>query len=74
MKVTIENGMMTIVLPLEKQFQPSASGRSLTIATTRGCVPTECLVNNCIVYVGVNAFIKRTPRRDLLAKDEQQTS
>ncbi len=38
---------------------PSASGKTLVLATTRGNTETEAKVNGKPVIVGLNAYIKR---------------
>lgn len=57
METRIENGNLIIVLPLQKP-QPSASGKTLVIATTHGNMPTEAKVDGKTVIVGVNAYLK----------------
>lgn len=38
---------------------PSASGKTLVIATTRGNVITDAMIDGKPVVVGVNAYIRR---------------
>lgn len=57
-KVTIKGDQMTIVLDLEKDQQPSKSGKNITIASTHGNEVTDCTYKGKPVKIGVNAFIK----------------
>ncbi|TFH22369.1 MAG: hypothetical protein E4H03_08550 [Myxococcales bacterium] len=47
---------LTLVLDLQDPT-PSASGKTLVVASTRGNVPTDVEVNGKPVIVGVNAYI-----------------
>lgn len=58
MTVTIENGQLHIVLPIQEP-QPSASGKTLVVASTRGNVTTTATVNGQPVTIGVNAYIRK---------------
>lgn len=57
-KVTIKGDQMTIVLDLEKDQQPSKSGKNIVIASTHGNEVTDCVYKGKSVKLGVNAFIK----------------
>jgi hypothetical protein len=57
METRIEDGKLIIVLPLQKP-QPSASGKTLVIATTHGNMPTEVKVDGRTLIIGVNAYVK----------------
>jgi hypothetical protein len=59
MKVTIENGELIIRLPLNKPPVPSATGKTLVVASTRGNQPTQAVVNGQNVIVGLNAYIPK---------------
>ena len=48
---------LTLVLELQEPT-PSASGKTLVVATTHGNVPTDVEVNGKPVIVGVNAYIR----------------
>ena len=48
---------LTLVLDLQEPT-PSASGKTLVVATTHGNVPTDVQVNGKQVIVGVNAYIR----------------
>ena len=56
-KVTIKNGRMLIDLPTQA-LAPSASGKTLVLASSHGNVTTACIVDGKPVTVGVNAYIK----------------
>jgi hypothetical protein len=54
----IENGWLVIRLPLETP-KPSASAKSLVVASTRGNVTFgDVLVDGKPVTIGVNAYVK----------------
>jgi hypothetical protein len=59
-KAYIENGELVIRLPLNKNPSPSASGKTLVVASSHGNKRTEASVNGKAVTVGVNAYIDRT--------------
>lgn len=48
---------LTIVLPLQPPT-PSASGKTLVVASTRGNIPTTAIVNGKPITIGVNAYIR----------------
>jgi hypothetical protein len=58
MEVKIENGKLIISIELQKPT-PSASGKSLVVATTHGNVTTDCVIDGKPVVVGLNAYIKK---------------
>jgi len=62
MKVTVEGGELVIRLPLHRPPVPSASGKTLVIASTRGNQKTEAVVDGQHVVIGVNAYIPRPAR------------
>lgn len=57
MKVTIEKNELVIRIPVQEPT-PSASGKTLVIASTRGNLQTEATVNGRPVIVGLTAYIK----------------
>jgi hypothetical protein len=59
MKVSEENGELVIRVPMNKNPQPSASGKTLIVATSNGNQPTTVQVNGKPVTVGFNAYVKR---------------
>ena len=58
MEAKIEEGKLTIVIDLQEPT-PSASGKTLVVATTHGNVPTECIIDGKTVVIGLNAYIKK---------------
>jgi hypothetical protein len=58
-QVTIENGCLVIKLPLAKNPQPSASGKTVLVASTHGSIRTMVTVQDKPVTVSVNAYIAR---------------
>lgn len=57
MKVTIEGKELVIRIELEDPT-PSASGKTLVVASTRGNMTTAATVNGKPVIIGLNAYIK----------------
>ena len=58
MEVKIENDKLIISIELQKPA-PSASGKTLVVATTHGNVTTDCIIDGKLVVVGLNAYIKK---------------
>lgn len=56
-KIDEEAQTLTLVLDLQEPT-PSASGKTLVVATTHGNQPTDATVNGKPVIVGVNAYIR----------------
>jgi len=56
--IKIENGNLVITLPLQTPT-PSASGKTLVVATTKGNIKSDALIDGKPVTVGVNAYITR---------------
>lgn len=59
MQVEIKGENLVISIPLAKPYQPSASGKSLTVASSRGIVQTAVQIDGKTVKIGVNAFVER---------------
>ena len=57
-KIDEQAGTLTLVLKLQEPT-PSASGKTLVVASTHGNVPAGVKVNGHDVIVGVNAYIKK---------------
>ena len=57
-KINKEKKTMTITLPLESEPTPSKSGKSLTVASTRGNQRTDTKVDGKNLTVSVNAYVK----------------
>ena len=56
-RIDEENKTLTLILDLQEPT-PSASGKTLVVATTHGNVPTEVQIQGKPVTVGVNAYIR----------------
>ena len=56
MEVKIENNTLVIRIPMQ-QPAPSASGKTLVVASTHGNVKTTAMVNGKPVTIGLNAYI-----------------
>ncbi len=59
MKVTVEGNDLVIRVPMNPTPTPSATGKTLVVATSRGNQVTTAEVDGKQVTVGVNAYIKR---------------
>ncbi len=57
MQVAIRDNKLCIEIDLEEP-KPSASGKTLVVASTRGNVTTEAQINGKPVVLGLNAYIK----------------
>ena len=57
MKATIKDNVLHIGIPLHAP-RPSATGKTLTVASTKGNQPTEATIDGKPVIVGVNAYIR----------------
>ena len=57
MQVEIKNGNLVITIPMQKPT-PSASGKTLVVASSRGNKATGVLVDGKPVIVGLNAYIR----------------
>ena len=58
MKTEIINGNLVITIPMQEPT-PSASGKTLVVATTSGNKETDVKVDGKNVTIGLNAYIKR---------------
>ena len=58
MTVDIKNGKLCIEIDLEKPT-PSASGKTLVVASTHGNTVTTAMVDGKPVTIGLNAYIKK---------------
>ena len=54
----VEGNTLVIRLPLQTPT-PSASGKTLVVATTHGNQRTDALAHGVPVTIGVNAYIKK---------------
>lgn len=57
MKATIKDNVLILEIPLHSP-RPSASGKTLTVASSNGNQPTAAIINGLPVIIGVNAYIK----------------
>lgn len=55
--VTIRDGRLIIDLPIASTLVPSASGKTLVVASTRGNLKSDAVINGRQVIVGVNAYV-----------------
>ena len=61
MKTTIKDNVLHIEIPLHAP-RPSATGKTLTVASSNGNKETEARIDGKPVIVGVNAYIKPAGR------------
>jgi hypothetical protein len=57
MNVSIKDNKLTIIIDMQAPT-PSSTGKSLTVASTRGNMTTSATVNGKPVIIGLNAYIK----------------
>lgn len=58
MSVEIKDNKLCIEIDLQKP-EPSSSGKTLVVASTKGNIVTEVMVDGKPVTIGLNAYIKR---------------
>ena len=58
MKVEVQGKNLVITIPLTEPT-PSASGKTLVVASSHGNKETEAKINGKPVVIGLNAYIKR---------------
>lgn len=58
MTATIEKNELVIRVPLQSPA-PSASGKTLVVASSRGNKPTGAMVDGKPVVIGLNAYIAK---------------
>jgi hypothetical protein len=58
MQVEIENNVLVIRMPMNEP-RPSASGKTLVVASSGGNQTTTAVVNGKKVIIGLNAYIPR---------------
>ncbi len=59
MQAKLEGGKLVITIDVEATPRPSASGKTLVVATSGGNQATAVQVQGQPVVVGVNAYIRR---------------
>jgi N-acetylmuramoyl-L-alanine amidase len=57
--VAIKDGRLLISIPVNAVPQPSASGKTLVVASTRGNLKTAVLVDGKTLTLGLNAYIAK---------------
>ena len=58
MKATIKNGVLIIEIPMHDP-RPSASGKTMVVASTSGNVQTTAEVDGHPLVIGLNAYYKK---------------
>jgi hypothetical protein len=59
MKTEIKNGVLYIEINIQNPPAPSASGKTLVVASSHGNQPTTAIIDGKPVTIGLNAYIKR---------------
>ncbi len=57
MKATIQDGKLIIEVELQKPT-PSATGKTLVVASSHGNIATSAVIDGKPVVVGLNAYIR----------------
>tara|TARA_R100000049_G_C1854727_1_gene20556 strand:+ start:236 stop:448 length:213 start_codon:yes stop_codon:yes gene_type:complete len=52
-------GTLTVTIPIDDPPRPSASGKTLVLASTRGNLNTGVQIQGKDIIVGLNAYLKR---------------
>ena len=63
MQATIKNGKLLIEIDLQTPPAPSASGKTLVVASTHGNQTTSLMIEGQSVVIGVNAYIKKAGKQ-----------
>jgi hypothetical protein len=50
---------LVIEIPIEDELQPSSTGKTLIVGSTRGNVETTVTINGKPVIMGLNAYVYR---------------
>lgn len=58
MKAEIKGEKLHIEIDLDESRSPSASGKSIVVASTRGNKPTDLMVDGKPLVIAVNAYVK----------------
>ncbi len=58
MKVEIKGNKLVIEIDMENPPKPSASGKTMVVASSRGNVVTTAMVQGKPITIGLNAYIK----------------
>ena len=62
MQATIKDGKLIIEINLQTPPVPSASGKTLVVASTHGNQLTSLMIEGQPVVIGINAYIKKTAK------------
>jgi hypothetical protein len=54
----LEGGFFTVKIPANARPEPSATGKTLVVATSHGNQPSTAKIGDNTVIVGINAYIK----------------
>lgn len=57
LRATIEGNDLVIRIPVDPDPQPSLSGKTLVVASSRGNKETEAVILGQKIVVGLNAYI-----------------
>jgi len=57
MHAELKDGNLILTIPVESNPRPSATGKTLVVASSHGNQPTAVTVQGKPVYVGLNAYI-----------------
>lgn len=58
MKAEIKSGKLIVTIDMNESPMPSASGKTLVVASSHGNQATTASVNGKPVVIGLNAYIK----------------
>ncbi len=59
MEVELKNKKLIITIPINDKPMPSASGKTLVVASSHGNQRTTAMINGKPIIVGVNAYIQK---------------
>jgi len=59
MEVKIDGKKLTIVIDINDPAIPSASGKSLVVASTRGNLQTSATYQGKPITIGLNAYVRK---------------
>jgi hypothetical protein len=54
-EMNVEDNILTVRINLSKRFRPSASGKTISVATTSGNIS---IPGNKDIKIGINAYVK----------------
>jgi len=59
MQVEVKNNKLIITIDMNAKPTPSASGKTLVVASSHGNQQTSVMINGKPVIVGVNAYVRK---------------